>query len=352
MNNRRFFGIALFAIALVACYAQSVKAQNDQCRDILQNGTVQYSRIKDNSYFKQIIYSRFMSSSYEQAKTDTTGGFGVPVGEIVLGGNFTNDQFNEKKRNLEKENYQSITASRELDVALTSGDATIIKAWSDCMKNKGGISLKFDVASPTEIFATLQWFPTDTLRETTIEEDINLPPGASITQGAGCFKSGRVLIMNRPCEAVIKLPDALTTLAFAVNTPGGSTRAYLPQRIERIKETKNYAITEPNVLNASAYRDNKKVKSSIQLSDEQIVQGWILDVDSANLNLEILRALDGNYCKKRQIVLNSYAFEYELEAEGNRNGAGRNSSAVCKLTPSIMLSRERWVPMSSRVSTN
>jgi hypothetical protein len=350
MNNQKFLAGVLSIIAFVACSAENVKAQNDQCRDVLLNGTLQYSRIRDNRYFKQIIYSRFMSSSYEQAKTDTAGGFGVPIGEVVLGGDFTREQFNEKKRDLEKENFQSITSNREIDVALTSGDPIIIAAWTDCMRSKGGLSLLFEPTSPTEVFATLEWYSMAAVTETTLDEDVNLPEGSIFSQGAACFKKGRTLKASGKCQAVITLPNALATLAIAVNTPHSSTRAYLPRRIELRKEVKNYPITSANVLYAEAFRTNKKPKDAIKLSDEQIAGGWFLDVSSANLNLETIRALDGNYRKKRQIVLDSYTFEYELEAEGNRNGRGRNSTVVCRLTPSIRLIRERWVPMGSGTS--
>ena len=125
------------------------------------------------------------------------------------------------------------------------------------MKSKGGLSLRFEPVSPTEVFATLEWLPMAGITQTTLDDDINFPSGVTVSQGAGCFKSERPLIASRPCEAVINLPSSGTTLAIAINTPQASTRAYLPARIELKKQVKNYELKAGDVLYAEAFRTYK-----------------------------------------------------------------------------------------------
>jgi hypothetical protein len=79
--------------------ASSTAYAQDQCSDVLRNGTFQTANYRDNSYFQQIIYSRFVRSTYESSKTDRAGGFNIPVGEIVLGANYSRGDYDQKKRN-------------------------------------------------------------------------------------------------------------------------------------------------------------------------------------------------------------------------------------------------------------
>jgi len=102
--------VALVASAVFFFYSTELYAQ-DRCNDVLQNGTFQTSRFLDSSYFQQIVWSKFLRSSFQSSKTDRSGGLSVPVGELFLGANYSEEQYNSKKSQMQSEYFNQITAS-------------------------------------------------------------------------------------------------------------------------------------------------------------------------------------------------------------------------------------------------
>jgi hypothetical protein len=346
---QRFSGIIAGLVCVFFGLSAGTASAQDQCRDILQNGTFQWSEYKENNYFQQIIYSRFLSSTYEQSKKDKALGFGVPVGEIVLGGDYSEAQFEQKKAQLRKENFQQITRTQEVYAAVSSGDERIVGAWRDCMNSRGGLSLRFEPVSPTEVFATLEWFPAGGVTQTNLEEDISLTNGATFAQGATCFKKDRPIVASRPCQATITLPSALTTLAMTVNAVNGSARAFLPPRIRLKRDTQPYPFTDADKMHTSIKRNYAEPKKRIELSAEQIAEGWRFDPSSAKLELERIQVLGTNYCKNEHKAADFFTFTYGFIIEGQTRGSSisKNTYAVCQVHPSIMMVRESWVPVGT-----
>lgn len=334
---------------LLGGFAQTVIADDlddafdaDMCRDVLSHGPFQHAHYRQNNYFLQIIYSRFLSATYEQSKNDKSLGFGVPVGEIVLGGNYDESQFNQKKESIRKTNLNVIESSQEIDVALSSGDPKIVDAWTTCIKevNKGGISLKFKPISATEVIATVEWFAVAGLNQTRLDETIPLPKGAKFKQGARCFKRGTRLVNTAPCKAVIIMPDAFTTMLAVVSTPNGDFDAYLPARI------KLQRFTQPrhSVLRESAYRQFKQPNGKIELTQREIDDGWTFDQGSAKTSLTIeYYKYWTNYCRAERKDGDLYHFTYGFNIEGQTRGKGRNSSIGCRMDASINMIRDLWV---------
>lgn len=347
MKRIESFGLTAIVICLFIGFStQRALADDlddsDRCKDILSHGTFQTSRYRENNYFLQIIYSRFMSSTYEQSKNDKSLGFGVPVGEIVLGGNYDESQFNQKKEAIKKTNLNIIQSSQEIDVALASGDPTIVSAWSGCIKdvNKGGISLRFAPRSAREVVATVEWFQAAGINRTRLSETIPLPRGARFSQGATCFRRGTIITNGVPCKAVIIFPDATITMTAVANTPNGSTEAYLAAR------TKLQRFTQPrrSELKESAYRQFKQPNGKMELTQKEIDEGWSFDQSSAQTKLTIeYYKYWTNYCNAERKGGDLYNFTFGFNIEGQTRGKGRNSSIGCRMDASINMVRDLWV---------
>lgn len=350
--------ILLIALSILAGSVSLPAIAQDRCGDVLANGTFQNSRYRENSYFQQIIWSRFLSSTFQESKTNRNLGFGVPVGEIVLNGDYNEETFRQKKADIRKELSNTLTSANEIDVALVSGDPVIANAWADCMKARGGyVSLRFEPVSATQAFAKLSWVagPAGTqtgVASTTLDEDVTLPTGATFASGSSCFRSGRVLSSVSPCVATINLSNASQDLAISVNTPHGSAQAYLPPRLTLIRETKPYSFAPSDAFRASAFRQDKRESHKIDLSEELIQQGWRFDPSAATATIQVNQ--QGHWvhkCDDPKVRADSFSFFYDfhLFASG-RNSPERNVSIVCTLRPEIKLTRDRWVPVGSAPS--
>ncbi|MEG8028949.1 hypothetical protein [Sphingomonas aerolata] len=127
----------LLAVSVTCVSWGGIAMAQSQCSDVLKNGVFQTSTYRERNYFNQIIWSRFMNSTFETASNDNSLGFGVPVGEIILGGKFTRDEYEAKKASISSEYFNQINSSNELDIALTSGDPVVLDKWAECMRDQG-----------------------------------------------------------------------------------------------------------------------------------------------------------------------------------------------------------------------
>lgn len=354
--------VTLMTIFVFICLAAGTAIAQDKCSDILKDGTFKKERYRDNFYFQQIIYSRFLSSTYEQSKDDSDLGFGAPVGDIVLGGNYSREEFEQKKEQIRKEHLEQITTTREIDVALSSGDPVVVKNWSDCMKNRnsGAVSLRFEPVSNTEVFAILEWFAGAGINSTQLRGTIALPTGARFKEGADCFRHGAEITNTVGCRATIIFPDAYSSWPVSVNTPNGGTQAYLTPRLKPQTETDVYKFDIGRVvpgrdgsftadenkdnLFTKAYRETKVVDWTVRLTQEQKNQGWGFDPKSVSVRLNKRRTLHRNGCAITRQEADLYSFTYSLRIWGRPDGRSANSTAVCDLTPFIKMERVVWIP--------
>jgi len=351
MHNQKLVTIIVTVCAFIGCLAHSIAAQqDDRCRDVLRNGVFATMKYEEKNYFQQVVWSRFLSSSYESSKTDKSLGFTVPLGEIVMGGNYTEGQFKAKQRQIQNENFQRIEANNEIDTFHTFGDPTIVREWGKCMSERGGLSLTFVKNSPTEVTAVLQWHAVGGVTETQLNQNINLPNGAVFTNGSRplCFETGVPLRASVPCVITITLPNAVQTLQWGITTTNGAARAYLPPRIELRREKKFYIPTDPDY---QLYREKKRETVSptitLEMSEQELNDGWIFDSTSARVSLIDMRTLDNNSCNLTDFTADAHTFTYGLRIIGNTRRPGRNSAAVCKVKPSIMMFRDFWVAQAS-----
>lgn len=176
----------------------------DACNDVLKEGPYSYQTYRDDSSFNQIIWSRFLKSSYESSKIDRSAGFGVPVGEIVLGGNYSEADYNAKKAQIEAVYFNQVTATREIDVALMSGDEEVLKAWTSCMQDRGGgMTVRFEPLSPTDVFMIVEYFNQGNRNSDKLARDVTLPQGVVAAAGGHCLRRNKRIVNGKSCTATL-----------------------------------------------------------------------------------------------------------------------------------------------------
>jgi hypothetical protein len=359
MNVRKMI---MYALVTFAGFAANTPA-HAACDDVLQNGTFQDVKYRQNDYFQQIIYSRFMRSTYESSKTDVSGGFGVPIGEAVMGkADYSQKEYNEKKSSLDRTYLNQITQSREIDVALASGDSVIVNAWKACMLQQGGPEIRFEAQSPTEVLATLEFFSAPNT-STTLANDVPLPAGSTVTSGGECLKAGTILQARIGCAATIVLPSASTTLFVAVNTNNGPATAYLPRRMNLMDERRTFPFAAncnlgktPSADDLSrcedrlwtySHRNSRSPRHTVDLSPELIAEGWRFDPASARVTVEYIDRISPSgmsWCYQPYSNPGMTSFEYGYDTIARTSGHDQVSQLWCMVNPSIDIIRTRWVP--------
>ena len=339
------------ALLLISGLFAGPAAAQDQCNDVLKDGPYAHERYKDDSHFNQIVWSRFLKSTYQSAKTDRAGGFGIPVGEIVLGANFSEQQYNAKKAQIQNEYFNQITSSREIDVALMSGDTEVLNAWTSCMRNRGGgLTIRFDPVSARDVFMHIEYFNQGTRNKDKLASDIALSPDVKVISGAQCLRKGRTYVNGKECIVGLQLPGALSTMQVVADAENSIAKAWLPARIELNRESKPYPFVDKDRLYDRARKRTSEHRRDIQLTEQQIKDGWNFDTSTARTGLHVISVRNGkNKCHREWSAPGPLTFSYGYHIyAGNRRhrGSGPSGHIECAMNPYILMRRDVWVGMT------
>lgn len=334
-----------FAATVFACaFSTSAMAQASQCSDVLKDGVFQTQHYRDQQYFQQIIWSRFMRSDYKTAKEDKSFGFGVPVGEIILGGNFSESEFEAKKSSMSKEYFDQVTATREIDVALSSADPDLLRVWGDCMKNqKGGLTIRFDPVTAREVFVSVEYFLQGTRSSVKLPKAIQLPEGVEVKNG-GCFKKNARFKAGKACQATLTLDTATRAVLISMNADEASATGFLPARVVLARQARNVESSRLPNLQTTAFRSYHTPHHTVTLTNEEKSLGWRFDPKSVTHNLVIdYKVYWSNMCESQYARPTTETIEYGFTIYTNRNRA-RNSSITCHLDVTAIMRRDVWLP--------
>lgn len=343
--------IALAATLFASAFSTSAMAQASQCSDVLKDGIFQTQRFRDEQYFQQIIWSRFMRSDYKTAKEDKAFGFGVPVGEIILGGNFSESEFEAKKASMSKEYFDQVTATREIDVALSSADPDLLRVWGDCMKNqKGGLTIRFDPVTAREVFVSVEYFLQGTRNSVRLPKAVELPQGVTVKNG-DCFKRNARFKAGKACQATLELDTATRHVLISMNADEASTTGFLPARVVLARQARNVESARLPNLQTTAFRSYHTPSHTVTLTDQEKALGWRFDPKSVTQNLVIdYKVYWSNMCESPYARATTEAIEYGFTIYTNRNRA-RNSSITCHLDVTAIMRRDAWLPQEDVPTT-
>jgi hypothetical protein len=119
--------------ALIASFDSSMAQfqAHDQCKDVLVNKVLNEIKVESDTFFWMAL-----SSSKTQSQTSASNSnVGLSLGNLV--GLTGNDARNLTSQISEQFNVDSVYLNR-YSILLSTGQENIIKAWSECMKDKGG----------------------------------------------------------------------------------------------------------------------------------------------------------------------------------------------------------------------
>lgn len=255
------------------------------CSDVLRNGTFNSLRYHSNFAIDQVLANRFIRSTYDQAKNDTNAGFGIPIGKVFLRGDFSESDFKERQEQIKNSLDFSSHESQEIQIALASGDKTIISGWLQCMEAQGGprVIAYAKVDSATEATVTFKLaVGNSTITEGVFAQDVaaQLPAGVTIAGDGRKLLAKGMLINNAEQKINIKFPDHLTTLPLVFNVnhkhdpkmPLGSAEIYIPRRV-RGDEQRDAVESGYMHMHANP-SERTKHTITLQISDQQFKDGW------------------------------------------------------------------------------
>lgn len=320
----------------------------DKCSDVLVDGPFAYQNYKDDSYFNQIVWSRFLRTTYESSKTDRDAGFGVPIGEIVLGGNYTQAQYDAKKKEIQKEYFKEINASREVSVALMSGDEEVLDAWTNCMRTRGGgISVRFEPLTPIDVFMHVEYYNVGIVNEVKLLKDVVLSSDVTVTAGADCLRKKKKYVNGKPCVAQLRLKSPLNYLPVVVDADNSVATAWLPRRLELLRVTEPYTFSPADRLYDRAHKTRRQHRRDINLSSQQMAQGWRFDPSTARTGLQVIYAYSSSIaCHKEWSTATAASFSYGYEIWA-KDRIRKDGVIVCAMNPYIQMRRDIWVPQEA-----
>lgn len=346
---RKFLG-GVAMISLTALFVTPVAAQ-DRCADVLRDGTIKLENYSENSYVRQILIRRFLNSNYESSKKDMSASATVPVGEIIMGGKYSNSDYNRKKRVLQSYFSSDMTEAREIDVAISSGDETIVGAWNDCMKKRNQpLVVRIEQQGAKRAELTIEYAGSGN-GTTRLQRDVRLPAGVSIESGGEHFKRGARFIANTPRKIVLIMKDAITPVSVNVSTGAGDAVAYLPPRLRFFRLSRPLAIDNLRskrkgrggqdairtyTLYGIGSNPNNINLDAISFGSGPEADGWFFDTSIPFTPQLITRR--SYYCKSMRygIEPSSLFYRYRLESGDHR------ATTICEMSGVAQLVNEVW----------
>lgn len=301
-------------------------AQPADCNAVLANGAFKYASLSSNSYFQQVLYSRFLESTYQSSKSDRGIGIDIPIGEAVMGrGSYSEAEYEAKKKSIEDVRFSQITSANYTQTVVSSGDGEVLEAWTKCIvQGGGGLQVRLTPLTATKVLVDMRWLPQGNKFRTALASDVRLE-GINLARDVSepsCFRRGKRIVQGVGCRATVTLKDAWTPLPITVNATDGAADAFIPARI-KLKDER-----EPLVVPAY-YREFKRdgvvtaPERQFSLSAEQRGYGWVIDPGS--VRGAVSKVFDNgssgtNYCKRPSTAVQLYSIAYTFESRSAEHG--------------------------------
>lgn len=339
--------IATLWLIIITFGIQGTAYAQSRCAEILSQGIFNYNSVSQNDYLNQIMWARFVRTNYESSRSDSSLGFGVPVGDIVLGGNYTGSEHASALSTSERQYFNQITASREVDVALMSADPAIVSAWRDCMLDKGGLTIRFETLSASSILMHIEFFNVGPIVKDGLKETINLGDDVTVVQNRACIKKNYVHRVGVPCAVQLEIKNPLKVLTVALQgKQTGAATAFLAARIELLNQEKYFPFSEDDKM----YRrggngtNSKRHETVKELPQSMINEGWKFVPKSVHTGLVIIRKKTNkdNNCHSEfaNVTAHRLIYGYTMYAPDRTR---RDGVIWCTLNPSIKLARSIWI---------
>lgn len=360
------------AAAILVVMTGSTASAQDQCSDILRDGTLQKINWREKSYFNELVYARFASLSYEEAKTDRTLTGSVPIADFVLGGSHSDQSFRQKRQDIENTYFRNATSGRELSVVLSKGDPEIVRAWSQCMGSKGGgLAMQPRVIGPRQVRIDVLYFLKGNEHTVKLTDDVLITNAdalaneefVSVLQGSSCLKKGAEFRAgDPPCIVTLRVASAMHPLSVTARSSNSAAEIYVPPRVAMKEETASFEqlqscatpervghpgwperarawrATCKHGLLGDILRGTENPTNTVVMPDDMRNAGWRFIASSAHLQISEIYGQNhrGNQCSANEPKVTDTSFQYSMKVF---SGSNANASMVCVGLPSIMMRR-------------
>lgn len=238
-TGRYLFIQSLMTAGVLLVFTHSALADKSECSDVLRDGTKAQSLYSSNSEYRRLLETKLVNMTYQQSKTDTSLTGNIPIGDVILGVGFSEKSFNDYRSYLQQNTLLYIESSNSVDVLLSTGDQEILNAWSQCMQNRSGLSLRFTDVHAKSAVLDITWFPAAGVPKVWIAKGYRLPAGIRITSGESFLTGKTAIVAGTKNLVALEFPDAVTTLSITLSavtgrlktTPAGGDSSFLPTRM-------------------------------------------------------------------------------------------------------------------------
>lgn len=341
--SRRFLAAAAFVAISTPTAAF---ADQSQCSDVLMEGTRSRQLYRDKVLYRQLADLHFAYVGYEQSKKDTSLSGNVPIGKIVIGGEYNENQYNAKRERILQNQVWDTQYTRSIDVLLSTGDNAILQAWSRCMRDRnGGLSIRFDKVTGKTAVAVIEWFGSVGINKTSLTRDWSPPAGVTVRTGRECllrdFNGQRQeFTANKPggCAVEFQFDSARTPLTMVLNSENGSASAYLPPRIFVREDERPYAFTTkpgcegPAKLYAHTMGRSGKSVSAVYCSDD--ANGWSFKKEDSRASINLTNHKDSNL-QKAWVDFHWVGLSKAI-VQLNCSNSAKHHDFVCETAPALM----------------
>ena len=241
------FAFVLLLSVAGACLANT----NDSCNSILRDGTMAKSDYRMRHYLRRLLHWRFSKQELEQSKRDTSFGADVPIYDILVGADFSQQEASDARRaiaeSLDRDDIEQYT----VHYMLASGDPVIAEAWTKCINSsKGGLFVWFSERKQNSAVLNVKFRSEENPKTTFSVASISLtalgfgkqPSSRTLPQNV-CLYVGKAFKSGDECAVEVATTSSGESLRLVANgrfSTGGNTRpavAFLPHGMKWIKSS-------------------------------------------------------------------------------------------------------------------
>jgi hypothetical protein len=217
-----FYIFQLFSLVLCqAVYADS------PCDSVLRDGVFQSTKINENRYLRTVFAARLATTDKGVAESKRGGGITIPIEGIPIGAEYSEEEYKSWQKSLRASWDIEEIVKHDTEILISSGDSTIVKAWSDCMRSQGGFAVRLVEKDKTNLLLKMTYYAKQ--GQTSPAEMISgvFVKGAKVEAGSEFLMKGEKF--PHQLERTVNLARINDDpVVITCNTDVGSAEAYLP----------------------------------------------------------------------------------------------------------------------------
>lgn len=282
---------ALAGLAILG--ARSAAAQ-DQCRDVLADGTRSIQSGRGLQQVETARYSRLVRTASSSRKSDSA----LDVLYEGLDVGLKHSSMRADAQALSRQELSFLSRHSEWEILASSGDPVITEAWVQCMgQDRGGpiVSVSAPDAMNVSIKVALRirHYGGAPTRTVLLSDLFNAAanPSFEVTANGDCLKKGAA-VTPEGCAALLSAKDPAQSLLVAANTDQGAFTYFLPPRLKVLRQSAqlNRAPTGPPaapIRHRIAVSPNEAITREIAfyLDKDLMDQGYVIDPRAIGLGV-------------------------------------------------------------------